>query len=432
MRLMTLLIPMVLVLGCRKSSPVNEISIAASGVEIKEVEPLADLTRSWPAWRGPTGDGIAIDQQAPTTWSESEGVVWMSDVPGRGHGSPTVVGNQVLLATALDSEQQQLVLAYDRETGEELWSTVVHAGNFPSKREIHNKGSNANSTLACDGKLAFIAFFNGGKVTATALDLDGNIVWQQELGAFSSKFGFAPSPVLYKSFVIFAVDNWGGGYIAAVEADSGKIAWKTARDAKNSHSSPLIANVGGQDQLLICGLNTVDSYDPATGERRWSTAGTAETTCGTMVVAGDKVVASGGFPETQTICLSATGDKLWENGINVYEPSILAVGDAIFAVSDKGIAYCWSAEDGHELWKKRLGGSFSASPIVCSGNIYVSDLSGKTYVFKASPESYQEIAVNQLGADCYASPAVVGNQIFLRVGFGSGEQRREKLVCIGD
>jgi outer membrane protein assembly factor BamB len=296
---------------------------------------------------------------------------------------------------------------------------------------VHTKGTNANSTLASNGKLAFISFFNNHGVIATALDLDGKIAWQTELGPFSSKFGYAPSPLLYKSLVIFAVDSWGGGYLVGVDAESGQVAWRVARPAKNSHSSPLIANVGGRDQLLISGCDQVCSYDPATGKQLWSTAGTSETTCGTMVVSKDHVFASGGYPDKQTICLTAEGKKVWDNRVNVYEPSLLAVDDLLFGVTDSGIAYCWSATDGRERWKARLGGNFSASPTYCNGNIYVSDLSGKTYVFAANGDSYQQVSLNRLGNDSYASPAITEGEIFLRVGFGSGGERQEKLIAIG-
>ncbi len=409
-------------------TPVREVSVATSGVELKDVAGPMD---GWPGWRGPTGDGLAPDQDLPTHWSESEGIVWRVDVPGRGHGSPVVVGDLVLLASAIDSQQKQVMLAYDRKTGEQQWQLVIHEGDFPSQREIHSKGTNANGTVACDGQRAYIAFFNSGAVTATAVDLEGNEVWRRELGAFASKFGYAPSPILYKSFVIVAVDNWGGGYIAALDSETGEIAWRIARPAQNSHSTPLVAHIGGRDQMLISGCDQVASYDPATGQEIWSTRCISETTCGTMVVLGDRAYASGGYPEKQTICLSATGEKIWDNKTQVYEPSMLAYGESLFAVSDDGIAYCWSADDGKMRWRERLGGNFSASPVVCNGNIYVPNLSGKTFVFKASPDGFDEVAVNRLGSDCYASPAVFQGQMFLRIGVQAGGDRQEQLVCIG-
>lgn len=417
--------------GCGAGrTAVEVVSVEESGVEITEVQARLDPVTDWPAWRGINGNGIAQAQSAPTVWSEQENVRWIVDVPGRGHGSPTVVDDLVLLATADDQAQKQMLLAFDRATGEPRWEQTIHEGNFPSKREIHRKSTNANSTVACDGEHCFIAFFNNGKVTASALDLDGEIAWQQELGGFVSRFGFAPSPILYKSLVIFAVDNAGGGYIAACDAKTGEIAWRVKRPAMNSHSSPIVATVGGKDQLLISGCELVASYDPNTGKENWSTKGTSQTTCGTMVVSGDRVFAAGGYPDREVVCLSASGKRLWDQREKIYEPSMIAVGENIFAVSDNGIAYCWSAQDGNELWKKRLGGQFSGSPTLCGNNLYVSDLSGKTYVFQASGEGYTEVAVNQLGSDSYACPTIVEGEIYLRVGVSTKDSRQERLACI--
>lgn len=419
--------------GCHRATPVSEISVASSGVSIQEVERSVDLLAAWPGWRGPLGNGVAVPQAVPAIWSESEGIGWEAEVPGRGHGSPTVVGDLVLLASADEERQSQMLLAYDRTTGDKVWEKSIHQGGFPGSGEVHSKASHANSTVACDGERAYIAFLNQDKITATALDLNGDIVWQVELGEFRSRFGYSPSPILYKSFVIFTAEHMGGGYIAALDSESGKIAWRVARPSENSHSSPVIAELEGYAgaQLLICGCHAVTSYDPASGNENWKCAYDPETTCGTIVTAGGKIFASGGYPKRQTICVSSSGDKLWDNDTKIYEPSMVVSGDALYAVSDNGIAYCWSVHDGEELWKKRLGGNFSSSPTLCGNILFVSDLSGKTYVFKASQESYQEIAVNRLGSDCYASPAIVDGQIFMRVGTGAGPQRREKLVCIG-
>ena len=121
---------------------------------------------------------------------------------------------------------------------------------------------------------------------------------------------------------------------------------------------------------------------------------------------------------------------MWSERTKIYEPSMLALDRHLFAVSDDGIAYCWKAENGELAWRERLGGSFSASPVLAGENIYVSDLSGKTYVFRASADGYEQISINQLGADCYASPCILPGEILLRVGFGRDPERQEKLVCI--
>ena len=407
----------------------REIAATESGVQ------LADTTDSlspsdWPAWRGRFQQGIAVDGDLPAQWDDQTNIRWMTDVPGRGHGSPIVIGDSVFLATAIESDAEQRVLCFGKESGELKWNQTIHSGGFPDQDEIHQKGSNANGTLASDGELLFAVFFNSDKIIATALDLNGTQVWQKEIGAFSSKFGYAPSPILYQSFVMIAADNWGGGYLAAVDAKTGEIAWRVNRGETSTYSSPMVAKIGGEDQLIISGCGAVTSYDPATGKQRWRTKCVSEATCGTAVTDGERIFASGGYPDKETVCLSAAGEILWSNRTKVYEPSMVVDGGYLFAVTDDGIATCWDTKNGEAVWRKRLGGNFSASPILANGMIYVSNLSGDTFVFGATSNGYHQISENRLGDDCYASPAVSDGKLFVRVGVGPGNARQEQLVCI--
>jgi outer membrane protein assembly factor BamB len=343
-----------------------------------------------------------------------------------------VVGDLVVLGTATETPPQQIVIAYDRNDGSQRWTTVVHEGGLPSKRDVHRKATNANATLASDGSHLVTAHLNAGHVWVTAMDMDGQQIWQTDIGAFSSKFGYAPSPVIYKSMIVVAADNQGGGYLVGLDIRSGEIAWRRARGGVSSYSSPALVRLGGIDQIVITGTDRMASYDPATGEMNWETECISEATCGTVIVAADRVIGSGGYPDKETVCLDATGKQIWSNRTKVYEPSMVTDGENVFAVSDDGIAYCWSVENGDVRWKERLGGNFSGSPILCQEKIYVSDLSGNGYVFKASGEQYELIAKNQLGDDCYASPAVAGDAILFRVGVGDGAERKEKLICIAE
>ena len=422
----------VLLLGCGRKNPVNLVSVKESGIDVvNNLESGLLDTGDWPQWRGPSGNGNADHVELPTSWDVDSNVTWRADVPGRGHSSPIVVGNLVMLATALEDKQEQRVLAYDRTDGTVVWSTVVHQGGFPDRGEVHQKATNANGTLASDGQRVYIAMLNSDAITATSLDMNGEIVWQREVGKFVSKFGYAPSPVLYKNLVIFAADNSGGGYITAVDSANGKIAWRISRGDESSYSTPHIAFVGDRDQLLISGSEAVASYDPATGDELWRTTCTARSTCGTVITSGDRILASGGYPDKQTVCLSASGEIIWSNRTKIYEPSLVIVGDNVVGVNDDGVAFCWSVKDGKQRWKKRLGGNFSASPIVSGNTVLVPNLSGDTFVFNANNDSLEMISENHLGDDCYASPAASNGQLFLRVGIGSGRDRTEELVCIG-
>ena len=414
--------------GCSRKNPVESISIGDSGIEIRSSE-WALAPSDWSAWRGRTQDGTATDGDVPTTWGDASNVLWRSKIPGRGHSSPIVVGDSVFLATANDEQQIQSVLCFDRKDGSQRWQTVLHEGGFPATGSVHRKATNANGTIASDGKRLYIAMLNNGGITATALDLTGKILWQREVGKFVSKFGYAPSPILYKSLVLVVADNRGGGYLAAIDSETGSIVWRVGRDNGDSYSSPTVVQVGGRDQLLISGNDAVTSYDPATGELSWQTACIAEATCGTIVSDGERIFASGGYPESETICLSADGQRLWSNNSKTYEPSLLVVEDRLLTVNDQGVAICWDGASGEELWKKRLGGNFSASPVLVNETVMVPNLSGDTFVFQAGTQ-YVPIAQNRLGDDCYASPAISGSQLFMRIGVGKGSARAEQLVCL--
>ncbi|HBV64273.1 MAG TPA: serine/threonine protein kinase [Rhodopirellula sp.] len=414
--------------GCNRQSPVELVSTGDSGIEIRNSE-WSLSPGDWSAWRGAAQDGIATEGDVPTTWDDASNVLWRSKIPGRGHSSPIVVGDSVFLATANDEQQIQSVLCYDRQDGSQRWQSVLHEGGFPATGSVHRKATHANGTIASDGTRLYIAMLNKGGIIATALDLQGKILWQREVGKFVSKFGYAPSPVLYKSLVLVAADNRGGGYLAAVDSETGSIVWRVGRGNGDSYSSPTVVRVGGRDQLLISGNDAVTSYDPATGQLLWQTACIAEATCGTIVSDGERIFASGGYPESETICLSADGQRLWSNNLKTYEPSLLVVEDRLLTVNDKGVAICWDAASGEELWKERLGGNFSASPILVNGTVMVPNLSGDTFVFQAGKQ-YVPIAQNCLGDDCYASPALSGNQLFLRIGVGKGSSRTEQLVCL--
>jgi outer membrane protein assembly factor BamB len=420
--------------GCgRRVNRVAEVSASSSGVTVSEMPNKVDLAKDWPWWRGPNGNGVATSKQALTEWAEDKGILWKAMIPGRGHSSPIVVGNQVFVATAIEESQQQIVVAFDRKTGKENWQSVIHSGSFPSDRDLHRKSTHANGTIACDGERLYCAFLNGGSIVVSCLDIAGKPVWSQDLGAFDSKFGYAPSPLLYKSLVIVATDNQGGGSVAALDRLTGKIAWRKSRPAVSTYSSPVVANVAGRDQLLLSGCGKVSSFDPTTGDELWSCSGTAEATCGTVVWNNDCVFASGGYPEKQTLCVKADGSKeiVWSNATRCYEPSMILAKELLFAVTDDGIATCWDPATGKQNWKQRLGGNFSASPVACGDSIYVCADNGTTTVFKASATGLEVIAKNNLGDDCFASPAICDEQIFLRVGEQQSGKRQEVLYCIG-
>ena len=382
----------------------------------------------WPMWRGPNADGVAAGPAVPTKWSETDNVVWKVKLPGRGHSSPIIVDNRIYMETADESQKVQSVICLDRKTGRQLWQQTLFTENF--EQQMHRENTQASSTLACDGSRLYSLFLNDRKIWATALDLNGKQVWQTEVGSFAAKFGYSASPTLYKSLVLLAADHQQGGFLAALNRTDGTIVWRKPRPEKSSYASPRVVTLDGKDQLVICGCKQVSSHDPLTGDKLWSTSGTAESGVGLPVTAGNLVIASGGWPERETIALKPDGSVAWRSKSHAYVPSLLALDGHVYLVND-GIARCFEATSGKETWQKRIGGDFRTSPVASGGNIIVTDMAGKTTVFRANPNEFELVAENQLGTEGFASPAISRGQLFLRVADATNGPRQEWLYCIG-
>lgn len=397
--------------------------------------PQLSAESDWPWWRGPQRNGIATTSPVPTSFGDNENVVWKVPVPGRGHSSPTVVGNRVFLTTADNRKQIHYVLGFDRASGRQLWQTKVNEGGFPAKN--HEKNTEATPSLASDGERLFATFYHHDKVVLLALDFEGKVIWEKDVCRFRPRtyeYGYAPSPILYRNTVIVSAEYDGESFLTAFQRQTGERRWQAPRPNQVTFSTPVIAHIAGKDQLLISGSQKVSSYNPANGHSLWSVDGTTSATCGTMVWDGDTVFASGGYPKAETIAVKAggKGKVLWQNNQKCYEQSMLASQGNVYALTDNGVMFCWRAKDGREMWKERLKGPVSASPVLANDNIYWANELGTMYVFRASPERFELVAENQIGTDSFPSPAICGGQIFLRVATGSGNERQEWLYCFAN
>jgi outer membrane protein assembly factor BamB len=194
-----------------------------------------------------------------------------------------------------------------------------------------------------------------------------------------------------------------------------------------------VAKVAGRDQLLISGCETLSSYNPASGKQLWSFPGTTMATCGTMVWTDNLVIASGGYPKAETICMKAdgSGEVVWKNRQKCYEQSMLVHDGYVYALTDKGVAYCWRATDGQQMWRERLAGPVSSSPVLVGDTIFQTIEDGTTFVFKANPQKFELVARNQLGSTGFASPTICGNRIYIRTTVNDGRKKQGMLYSLG-
>lgn len=404
------------------------------------------MAENWPGWRGPRGDGTSLEKGVPVKWSATENVAWKMKVPGRGHSSPVIWGDRVLLASCLPEKEQRILLCLDRRTGRELWRRVVIKSGLET---LHRLNSRASGTPATDGKLIFATFMkiDGRKVPApnvgaarlitpgtivvAAFDMDGRQKWNVEIGEFISAHGFNSCPVIYEDLVIINGDHDGKSYMAALDRETGKVRWKVKREhGIRSYGTPIIRKVGGRTQMVLAGSKAVTSYDPDTGRQHWTVDGPTEQFVASMVFDGSRFFVTGGFPERHILAIRPDGKgNVTETHIAwrarrgaSYVPSPIVVGKYFLVVADSGVASCFLAKTGERLWMERLGGGHSASTISAGGLVYFVSDKGVTSVVKPGPK-FEVMAKNEIGELVSSSPAISQGQIFIR-----GEKH---LFCVG-
>lgn len=413
--------------GPNAAEPVTELKLSEP---FEPAPPISIAADDWPWWRGPRRDAIGVGGAPPMEWQEGKNVLWKTPLDGQGNSSPIVVRSRLYLTTYRASPRPtQCVEAFDADTGQSAWSTTVHADGFTEK--LHPKATYADPTLACDGERLFAAFLHEASVVVTALNLDGEIVWQTRVGSYHThSYGYGASPVLFESFVIVAVDDPDGGSISALHRQTGKVLWRIRRPEGESYATPVIAEVDGRPQLLINGKKIIASYDPATGELLWSEKSAALVACNSMEFDGSLVFASGGMPDKETVCLRAAVDAeesrvLWRDthsAATCYVPSLLLYDGRLFNLNDDGVLTGFDSQDGKQLFKRRFKGKFTASPVIAAGNLILVNEDGTAWVLRASPP-FAPVSRNELEDGIMATPTLVRGRIYLR--------SSHHLYCIG-
>jgi outer membrane protein assembly factor BamB len=377
------------------------------------------FAEDWPAFRGPTGQGHSSEHNLPLEWSESRHVIWKAAVPGRGWSSPVVAGGRVWLTTAVTDRGASLrLLAFDAATGRELVNVEVF--HLPSAHLLNEKNSLASPTPIVDGDRIYVHF--GAQGTA-ALTMAGEVVWKARF-PYESQHGNGGSPMLYGDLLVLSCDGADTAFVVALDKRTGKIRWKTDRRRPwdQAYSTPLVINVGGRDQIFSVGAYRAAAYDPDNGRELWRVSYDDGFSNVPRPVFGHGLVyIATGFQQPFLLAVRAdgTGDVTrthiaWTlNRGAPLTPSPLLVGDDLYVVNDNGIASALDAKTGAIHWQQRLGGTFSASPVLADGRIYFTSEDGETTVVAPGRE-FRKLAMNRIDEPTLASLAISGGSIFMR------------------
>jgi len=269
-------------------------------------------------------------------------------------------------------------------------------------------------------------------MVVAAYDFDGNQKWLVKPGGFVSVHGYCSCPVLFEDLVIVNGDHDGDSYIVALDRTTGKTVWKVERDHKTrSYATPIIREVAGRTQMVVCGSKSICSYNPRNGSRYWKVNGPTEQFVASMVFDGELFYMAAGFPTHHVMAVRPDGNGdvtgthvVWHetNKVGCYVPSPVLAGDYLLVADDNGTVNCFEAKTGKRQWRSRLGKHYSASLVTAGGLAYFLADDGVTKIVRPGAEE-DVIAENPLGEYCYASPAISDGQIFIR-----GEKH---LFCIG-
>ncbi|MBO0860361.1 MAG: PQQ-like beta-propeller repeat protein [Chloracidobacterium sp.] len=401
---------------------------------------------NWPQWRGPALNGVSGEKNLPVKWTTEENVTWKLQMPGWSGSTPIIWGNYIFL-NASEAESNRKVKGdiylwcVDRTKGATLWKKLLGSGD--TRMQKQNMSSPSPVT---DGRGVWVMTGTG---VLKAFDFKGDELWardiQKDYGKFGLNWGYASSPLLYQDSlfvqVLHGMKTDDPSYLLRIDKKTGKTIWRVERptaairESPDSYATPALLHYGNNVEIVVLGGDCVTGHDPATGKELWRGNGLNPTNNPNFRVIASPVAFDGViYAPTRVKPLTAfraggRGDitethRLWtfQNGPDV--PTPVTDGKYFYSVSDGGVAWCLDAKTGAEIYgRQRLKpGTYSASPILADGKIYITNEDGLTTVYKAGPQ-FEILAENSLNDYCLSSVAISQGQLFIRTA--------SYLYCIG-
>lgn len=399
----------------------------------------AASAENWPQWRGPLLNGVSNEKNLPVRWGTEENVTWKLPMPAWSGSTPIIWGETIFLNVA---EKDDLFLwAVERQKGTTIWKQPLGGGNVKMRKQ--NMSSPSPVT---DGKNVWVMTGTG---SLKCFDFRGTEIWardiQKDYGHFGLNWGYASSPLLYDNSlfvpVLHGMKTDAPSYLLRIDTKTGKTQWRVERptpaiqESPDAYITPAIMRQGSSTELIISGGDCITGHDPATGKELWRAYGlnpennpyyrivNSPLVSDGMVFAGSKTrpylaVRGGGSGDV------TKSHTVWtfSNGPDV--PTPVTDGKYLYIIRDNGVVVCLDNKTGQEIYaQQRLKtGTYSSSPVLADGKIYVSNEDGLTSVFKAG-STFELLAENALSDYCLSSPAISDGQIFLRTA--------QHLYCIG-
>ena len=387
---------------------------------------LATAGEDWPQFRGPSQQGWAPSSHPPTTWSETQNVTWKTPIPGLGWSSPVILDKQIWMTTATDDGKSLRAICVDQDSGKITRDVEVFAEAQLDPKNTFN--SYASPTPFLEHGRVYVTFGTYGSACLDAAS--GAPIWKNTDLHLDHKEGPGSSPIIWGNDFILHCDGTDVQYVAVLNKANGQVAFEIQRsyplttlrfDMRKAFCTPTVASIDGKDQLISVGSRRVYGYDPVDGKELWHVDVPGFSNVPRPVFGDGLVFVSTGYQNAELWAIkphAQTPDGVapivwkWTRGAPL-KPSILLVNRQIYFVSDSGIGRSLDAATGEQLWQARILGASTASPVYAGGYIYFFDEHGKCAVLRPGPK-LDEVSENQLDGRILASPAVVGDTLFVR------------------
>ena len=390
---------------------------------------------NWPQFRGPNGDGHSDAKSLPLKLGEGVNVKWKTATHGKAWSSPVIWGNEVWLTTATEDGKELGVMAFDKATGKVMHDKVLFKVEKP--QFCHKFNSHASPTPVIEDGRLYASW--GSPATACIDTKTCAVVWERRDFVCNHYRGSGSSPVVWNGLLFNHYDGSDHQFIVALDKKTGKTVWEVKRsvdykdltpdgkvqadgDWRKAYATPHVVEWQGKPLLLSSGAKAHYAYEPATGKEVWRfDEHGSHSAAARPVVGGGLVIFPTGFGKKQIVALKLGGSgALDESSVAWREtkgapnkPSLILDGNYVYAVDDKGIATCFEAKTGAVKWTERIGGDYSASPLLAAGRLYFFSESGTVTIVAAAPE-FKKLGEGKFDDGFMAAPAASGKALFLR------------------
>ncbi len=398
---------------------------------------------NWPAWRGPTRDGVSTETDLPIRWGPDENIAWKLQMPAWSGSTPIIWGERIFLNVA--DGQDLWLWSLDRAKGDLLWKQHLSGGDHKERKQ--NMSSPSPVT---DGRHVWVMTGTG---ILKAFDFDGKEIWardiQADYGKFGLNWGYASSPLLFEDAlfvqVLHGMKTDDPSYVLRLDKATGKTVWRVERltnairESPDAYTTPALLQYDGKIEIVVTGGDVVTGHDPETGRELWRADGLNPQNnpnyriVASPIIHGDMVYAPTRVRPLLAIRAGGRGDVTeshlaWSFDRGPDVPTPVTDGTYFYVVDDRGVVHCLDAKTGEIVYgpERLKPGTYSASPVLADGRIYVTSEDGLTSVFKAGP-SFEILAENAMNDYCLSTIAISEGQLFLRTTeylWVIGERRR--------